>query len=66
MRGDDKMTKAVKIACLVLAVAAIWFGLSFRGSKVFFNLGGWEHPSYVSEASSDDSGSNDSTDTDFA
>lgn len=60
------MTKAVKIVCLVLAVASIWFSFSFRGSKVFFRLGVWEHPIHVSEASSDDSGSNDSTETDFA
>jgi hypothetical protein len=60
------MAKAMKIACFILAVAAIWFSLSFRGSKVFFKLGTWEHPVHVSEASSDDSGSSDSTETDFA
>jgi len=60
------MARTLKIACLVLAVAAIWFSFSFRGSKVFFKLNGWEHPIHVSEASSDDSGSNDSTETDFA
>lgn len=68
MGGVEKdMMKALKIACLVLAVASIWFSLSFRGSKVFFKMGTWEHSVQVSEASSGGSGGSDSGgETDFA
>jgi hypothetical protein len=57
------MKKTVNIACMFLAVAAIWFSFSFRGGKAFFKLAQWERPIHISMAD-DDSG--DSGESDFA
>lgn len=61
------MARAVKIACLVLMVISfIWFSIGIRGGKAFFKVGTFERPILFSEASNDDTGTADSTETDFA
>ncbi len=37
------MRKILKIACLVLTVASIWFTFSFKGGKAYFKIGAWMH-----------------------
>ncbi|MBI2091818.1 MAG: hypothetical protein HYT75_02320 [Deltaproteobacteria bacterium] len=55
------MKKTVKIVCMFLAIAAIWFSFSFRSGKAFFKLGTWERPIHIS-AIDDDSGDSDGSD----
>ena len=65
---EDKLSKLVKIACLVMMVAAsIWFSFGIRGGKAYFKVGTWQHPILVSEASNDDTGGeHDSSGSEFA